>query len=274
MTIENWLQSAQKQLEAAGVATARLDTLVLLEDCLGRDRALLLAHPDTELTGEQISTLGEQLARRATHEPLAYIRGRTEFYGRQFTVDNRVLEPRPETETMIDLLKQTADSRGIGRIIDIGTGSGAIIITAALELENTSYDFEGVDIDQGCLEVARRNAASLAADVAFRSSNLLEAYLQSDLPIFALLCNLPYVPDNFQINTAAGHEPHIAIFGGPDGLDLYRTLFAQSQQLGSKKPRYILTEALPPQHYTLADVARSHGYRLGTTDGFIQRFVS
>src|SRR4051812_18199612 len=105
MTTQEWLRSAEDLLGAAEVNTARLDALVLLEDCLGRGRALLLAHPETELTDEQSVVLDGQLQRRARHEPLAYIRGRTEFYGREFYVDSRVLEPRPESETIIELLK-------------------------------------------------------------------------------------------------------------------------------------------------------------------------
>jgi len=274
MTIGTWLTVAQQQLETAGIATARLDTLVLLEDCLGRDRALLLAHPEAELTAEQERVLQQQLVRRETHEPLAYIRGKSEFYGRQFYVDNRVLEPRPESETIIDILKPLITPDADGAIIDVGTGSGALAVTAALELpEDSALHVMAVDIDPGCLEVAMRNAQTLGADVALLQSDLL-TQIPADEHIFALLCNLPYVPDNFQINTAAGHEPRLALFGGPDGLDYYRTLCAQAQARGTKKPRYILTEALPPQHEVLAAIAHDYGYRLTQADGFIQLFES
>src|SRR5688572_20708013 len=99
------LALATRQLEAVDIPTARLDVLVLLEDLIGKDRTWLLAHSEHELTIDQLTTLDQQVARRAGHEPLAYIRGKTEFYGREFAVSPHTLEPRPETETMIELAK-------------------------------------------------------------------------------------------------------------------------------------------------------------------------
>src|SRR5579871_911201 len=98
MTVLSWLKQTEKQLNAAGIGTARLDALVLMEDATGRDRAWLLANPDFEITSKQLAVLKNVLNRRVAHEPLAYIRGRTEFYGRQFLLTPAVLEPRPESE--------------------------------------------------------------------------------------------------------------------------------------------------------------------------------
>jgi release factor glutamine methyltransferase len=94
----------------------------------------------------------------------------------------------------------------------------------------------------------------------------------SSLPLDILLCNLPYVPDGFQINTAASHEPHHAIFGGPDGLDLYRKLFDQIAKL-SNQPLLILIEAIPPQHDQLTDIAQRLGYQEIDRQDFIQVFI-
>src|SRR3990167_5993439 len=105
MKIEGWLKDATEKLRTIGIGSARLDSLILLEDELGRDRAWILAHPETILQGSTLKKLNKKLARRAKHEPLAYIRGFSEFYGRKFKVNKRVLEPRPESETIIDLLK-------------------------------------------------------------------------------------------------------------------------------------------------------------------------
>ena len=105
MHVGDWLKTATQKLQQAGIATARLDCLVLLEDYLNTNRTQLLAHLERELTVEQIKWLSLRLVRRAKHEPLAYIRSKTEFYGREFIVNKHVLEPRPESETMIDLLK-------------------------------------------------------------------------------------------------------------------------------------------------------------------------
>jgi release factor glutamine methyltransferase len=270
MKIDEWLKQASKKLEAAGIGTARLDALVLLEDVVDRERGWLLSHPELELQRSKVKKLGTQIARRTTHEPLAYIRGHSEFYGREFCIDHRVLEPRPESETMIELLK-SLDLPARPTIVDVGTGSGALAITAKLEIPKAQVI--GTEIDKKCLIVARRNARLLEADVEFIEGNLLKPIRAHKIEPTALLCNLPYVPDSFQINPAAMAEPRIAIFGGNDGLDVYRKFFKQLKGLKLKQI-YVLTEAMPPQHEALAKIAKTSGFRLLKTDDFIQLFVS
>jgi release factor glutamine methyltransferase len=182
-------------------------------------------------------------------------------------IDHRVLEPRPESETIVELLKKLPLS-DMPKLADIGTGSGMLAITAKLELPKAKVI--ATDIDQNCLDIAAQNAQKHGTKIAFRQGDLLEPL--KDEPFDALLCNLPYVPDNFQINPAAMREPRLAIFGGPDGLGLYRKLFTQLESR-HHKPRYVLTESLPPQHHLLAEIARKHGYALDTKDDFIQIFV-
>jgi release factor glutamine methyltransferase len=126
MTISIWLSYAKNKLETAGIPTARLDSQLLLADILGHDHSWLLAHPETIVTEETRAALEKQLDERCKHVPLAYIRGKTEFYGREFYVDKRVLEPRPESETMIDILKKLPGAAKKMEIIDVGTGSGAL----------------------------------------------------------------------------------------------------------------------------------------------------
>src|ERR1700678_651148 len=104
--VDSWLNQASVRLEAAGIGTARLDCLILLEDVTNKDRSWLLAHPEHVLSPTQLKTLAGWLDRRTKHEPLAYIRHKTEFYGREFWIDERVLQPRPESESLIDELKQ------------------------------------------------------------------------------------------------------------------------------------------------------------------------
>lgn len=265
MQIHNWLRQAEQQLHTAEVATARLDALVLLEDALDKDRAYLLAHDNDEIPTETLTLLERQIKRRSKHEPLAYIRGKMEFYGREFIVNNHVLEPRPESETMIDLAKALPlpDSP---RIADVGSGSGALGITLALELGTNQADL--YDIDPLTFEIAQQNAEKHSVTATCTQSNLVAKATQ---PYDVLLCNLPYVPDNFQINTAAGHEPRHAIFGGMDGLDLYRTMFAQIAER-TDKPAFITCESLPIQHKSLAHLARAQGYVLYTSEDFIQVF--
>ena len=265
MTNDEWLKQAANTLEKAGTGTARLDCLILLEDELLRDRAWILAHPERLILAEALKKLNKKLARRETHEPLAYIRGFSEFYGRKFKVNKRVLEPRPESETMIALLKDLQLPTN-AVIADVGTGSGALGITAALELDN--YQVDLYDIDASCLAVARHNCALHELHLHCYKRDLLN---RSVRPYDVILANLPYVPNHWKINQAAAMEPRIAIFGGQDGLDLYRRLFEQMKKL-SWQSKYILTESLPPQHQKLAKIAKKAGYKLHKSQDFIQLF--
>lgn len=266
--VEHWLRWAADRLEQAGVGSARLDCLILLEDLLLKDRSWLLAHPEHSLTPAMVKKLEEQIVRRADHEPLAYIRGFTEFYGRRFIVNKTVLEPRPESEDMITLLKDIVKTTPVLAVADVGTGSGALAITAKLELPKATVI--ATDIDPKCLKVAKSNAQKHDAEVKFFQGDLLSP-IPSTLPLSIILANLPYVPDSHKINQAAAMEPKIAIFGGPDGLSVYRRLFSDPVP---PKPRFILTESLPPQHQKLASIGRSAGYRLTKSEGFIQLFTA
>lgn len=280
MRTNDWLSTAQAALTDAGIDTARLDALVLLENATGIDRAQLLAHPETTLTPIALEQLADQLERRLQHEPLAYILGRAEFYGRSFAVTPDVLVPRPESETIIDVLKQQLPLAGHTpantKIADIGTGSGALAITAALE---TGVIACAVDIDEACLTVAKNNAVVHTTPLLTLQGDLLSPFLAADASAEAtafgapdiLLANLPYVPVDYPINNAARHEPALALFAGTDGLDAYRRFFAQVVQL-PKQPVLIITESLPEQHAALAALATDAGYHQIIANDFIQAF--
>ena len=267
-TIGQWLKEATRALEGANIGTARLDALVLLQDALEKDKSWILAHSETRLRDLDVATLDTQLTQRLQHFPLAYVRGKTEFYGRDFLLNHDVLEPRPESETMIELIKTISDPRP-WNITDVGTGSGAIAITAKLEFPESTVS--ATDIDPNCLELARKNAKKHTVDIRFYHGNLLEPFLASEfrIPTSVLLANLPCVPDHYQLNDAAMMEPRVAIFGCSDGLDLYRQLFTQ---LDTHKANYVLTESLPFQHDELRAIATEHGYTEQAEDDFIQLF--
>lgn len=287
-TIGKILKTSTKKLEQAGITTARLDCLVLLEDAIGKDRAWLLAHPEATVQGSTLYSFTELVERRAAHEPLAYLRGLSEFYGREFSVNAHTLEPRPETETMIELLIKLAvnqDKQKTGgkrqvtnienyHILDIGTGSGCIAVTAQLELPSATV--LATDIDTTCIKTAQTNATRLRANVTFYTGNLLEPVLPALNNVKTkrtiVLANLPYVPENHTINQAAMHEPKHAIFGGPDGLNYYRQLFTQTRQLRNL-PQYIFTESLPFQHESIRAIAKPYGYAEQTVQDFIQVFT-
>lgn len=260
----DWLENAVVRLRDAGIGSARLDALIMLEDELQKDRSQLLAHPELVLSKSRQKRLNAKLRRRCNHVPLAYIRGFSEFYGRKFKVNKYVLEPRPESETMIELLKKLKIPSP--QIADIGTGSGCLGITAALELHTQDVDL--YDIDSSALAVAKHNTSLHELKLKAYKKDLLKDCAH---PYDVLLANLPYVPDHYQINQAAAMEPRGAIFGGSDGLDIYRRLF---RQIGSKdwRPRFVLTESLPPQHKTLVSIAQDYGYAQYKRSDFIQVF--
>ncbi len=267
MKLEEWLKNTTRLLADSSIPTARLDCLVLLEDSIGKDRAWLLAHPEFELSLTQAKKLDSLVKRRANHEPLAYIRGKSEFYGREFMVNSHTLEPRPETETMIDLLKSFNCS---GPIVDVGTGSGCLAITAKLQFPDATV--YGTDIDAKCVETAQQNAKRHSVKVQFFVCDLLEAVLLTPYHLPAIvIANLPYVPDSHTINPAAMFEPRHAIFGGVDGLDYYRRLFVQIDKQASR-PTYIFTESLPFQHKSLGEIAGQHGFRQVKAQDLIQVF--
>ncbi|CAN5348892.1 peptide chain release factor N(5)-glutamine methyltransferase [soil metagenome] len=270
MKTDEYLSRSIAQLTAAGIQTARLDCLVLLEDVLNTNRTQIIAHPERKITEVQQKILDSMVIRRSRHIPLAYIRKKTEFYGREFDINSHVLQPRPESETMIELLKNYAeDAPQI--IVDVGTGSGALAITAALEL--TGATVAACDVDSRCLSLAKQNAAKHRVNVTFYESDLLSSLPEAIVSKPAsLLCNLPYVPDGFSINRAATHEPTLAIFGGTDGLDYYRLLFEQliTKHLGAS---YIFCESLPTQHKDLAQIAARAGFSQQHEQDLIQVFV-
>jgi release factor glutamine methyltransferase len=280
--VGGFLDQATAQLSSAGVDSARLDVLILLEDELNKDRAWLLAHAEQLIDALSLEKLSTQIERRCAHIPLAYIRRRSEFYGREFYINRHVLTPRPESESIITLLTDTlSNGRALSptsppkklsmrpRIADIGTGSGALAISAALEIPKSIVT--ACDIDERCLKVASRNAKKYGVQIDVLAGDLLRPLFHRQQPLDALLANLPYVPSRQAINRAASHEPELAIFGGADGLELYRRMFSQINEMPNK-PRLIITESLQNQHLNLTDIATTSGYTHQRTDGLAQLF--
>jgi release factor glutamine methyltransferase len=251
MTIAAFLKEATATLAAAGIKTARLDALVLLSDLLKRDKSWLLAHDDHPLSASQRTTLRTNIAARARRVPLAYIRGRQEFYGREFAVTKDVLIPRPATETLIDLAKKYVPT---GKLLDVGTGSGAIAITLALELSYATV--EAADVSPAALSVARANAKKLGASVHFFKSDLLAT---ATGPYDAIIANLPYVGHTWQRSPETGAEPAAALFAEDDGLALIKKVIDQTPQ-ALAPGGYMLLEADPRQHAAIIDYAKQLHY--------------
>lgn len=266
MTILDWLIKSMRELKEAGVDSPRRDSLVLIEDLLKKDRSWVNAHADFELSAERVKKLDRQINRRTKREPLAYIRGKAWFYGRFFKVNAKVLVPRPETESFIELIKEFKPET----IIDVGTGSGCLAITAQLELPESRVT--AVDVDDNALGIARENARGHKVNIKFSKGDLLEPVkdLRYDGKA-AILANLPYVKKGLSTSEELKYEPRNAWFSGDDGLDHYRRFWSQVQTL-FQKPDYILVESLEDQHEAIAKLAEEAGYNLFKTDILVQVF--
>lgn len=259
-TIGAWLKLATSQLRSAGVSTARLDAEIILADHLSRNRTWLIAHSDDRL--ETSPQLDQALKRRLEREPLAYLRGYKEFYGRDFIVTTDVLIPRPESETIINLVKQIKPKPNL--IIDVGTGSGALAITIALELAPVTV--VATDISPEALIIAKQNAHHLKADINFTESHLLDNI--ADLRPDVIVANLPYVDAKWKISPEAYYEPALALFATDQGLGLIKECIDQASRQLVKKG-YLVLEADPIQHSNIVSYATGHSLTVTTIQDYI-----
>ena len=202
----------------AGVDTPRLDAELLLGAVLDVDRGRLVIESGHTLAPDSADRFDVLLRRREAREPVAYILGRRAFRRLSLVVDRRVLIPRPETELLVEVGLEL----GMGaRVVDVGTGSGAVAL--ALKDERPDLVVRGVDVSAGAVEVARANAAALALDVTFAVGDLLDGVGAVD----AVLANLPYVAEGAELAPEiARYEPTMALFAGTDGLDVIRRAVA------------------------------------------------
>jgi len=206
-----------------------IEILAIASHVLQKPKEWIVAHPETTLNEQQLEVLEKAYARLMNGEPLAYITGRRSFYGLDFMVDDRVLIPRPETELLVDLaIAWLKDNPGKNRIVDIGTGSGAIAVTLAYHLPNSKIT--AIDVSLNALEVARSNAAlhRVADRIEFIRNDLLEG-LEDKFDL--VLANLPYIPtpdlDNL---TDLKHEPRAALDGGLNGLQIIEQLITSTKK--------------------------------------------
>lgn len=267
--IDTWLDAAIEQLKEAGITSARLDAELILAHTLRKGRTYIHAHGDEAIEPRYLDILDTRLALRLDRVPIAYIIGHKEFYGRRFKVTPATLIPRPESETIIDLLKEAASQLALPlsptspKLVDVGTGSGALGVTA--KLERPELDVTLTDISRHALTVAEDNAKRLGAKVTLVKGDLLQAYpFKADF----IIANLPYVHDSWEVSPETEHEPHIALYAGNDGLALIFTLLEQlPSHLVANGTAYI--EADPRQHDAISKKAASHGLKTAAIQGFI-----
>ncbi len=227
-TLGDWLSAAVRGLEAAGIDSARLDARLLASFVLGWDPARVLAHPEYAPGGGEWERLQSLLARRAGRQPLAVIIGKREFWGLDFAVTADTLVPRPESETLIEaVLAATEDRDADLNILDLGTGSGCLLLALLSELPNARG--LGVDLSAAALKVAAGNATALGLEgrAEFRQSDWDRGLDGTEGGFDLILANPPYVADDEFAALepeVSRFEPRLALSGGPDGLDCYRSL--------------------------------------------------
>jgi release factor glutamine methyltransferase len=252
------LDSAVVALSAAGVDTPRLDAEVLLAHALGVDRTRLVVDRDLRVGGGAVRAFQDAVRRRSVRrEPVAYITGVKGFRHIDLHVDARVLIPRPETETLVEAALDLP--RG-ARVVDVGTGSGAVAL--ALKDERPDLDVVATDASADALDVARANAARLGLDVTFVEADLLDGEGDGDGAgvgaVDAVIANPPYVEDSATLQPEiARHEPPGALFAGADGLAVIRRLVAQA---AASPARFVALEVGMGQADEVAGALRAAGF--------------
>jgi len=242
MTLHEHLVRAVREMESHDVPMAQRAAESLMMFTLECDRAYLFAHPERELNGEEIQIYEAACLRRSLGEPLQYIKGHQEFRGLDFKVTPDVLIPRPETEHLVEATVAIAREykQQISeplKIIDVGTGSGCIALALAHELDkaNINAEMHAVDILDTALRVACENAKKLGLTekIQFAQSDLLAVYSSQPGSFDIVVSNPPYVgrneADKVQLEVRE-FEPDIAVFGGEEGMDIYKRLIPQAWQ--------------------------------------------
>lgn len=236
-------------------SSASLDAQLLLAHCLEQSRAYVLAHKDQKLTHAQVTAYEALVARREQGEPVAYILGKRPFYDRELSVSPAVLIPRPETEHLIEAALEFIKLRDSITAVDVGTGSGAIIVTVKANAPHINA--YAVDISPDALAIARENARDNDAEITFMQGNLLQPLINADIKVDLVMANLPYIAsDTLQTLEVRKFEPTLALDGGADGLDLIRELLAQCPQV-CRKGALILLEIGADQGEATRSLAQS-----------------
>ena len=263
-TVQRILGWTTNYLAEAGVESARLDAELLCAHARQCQRIRLYTDYDVPLTEVERSRMRESVQRRANREPLAYITGKREFYGRSFEVGAGVMIPRPETETLVDLaLEQIPDDRP-SRFIEVGFGSGCIAVTLAIQKPRCQIGAS--DISDACCEYARRNADAhgVADRIQFVHGDGLSAvrHLLKDSVCDGLVCNPPYICEHEFCGLqpeVAGYEPREALLSGVDGLNVIRQLMPESACL-LRSGGWIGLECDPAQCIDVSQLMKNVGF--------------
>ncbi len=235
MTFREAVRMYEKKCGACGVPEETV--LAFLVEITNQERYNLYLHYEEEMPEEILHAFSSGMERILRQEPMAHVLGYSWFYGYKFTVNREVLIPRPETEELCAGILARIDRffpAGEVACADVGTGSGAIAITVSLEEPRVRMD--ATDISETALETARINAANNGADIRFLCGDMLEPLKKDGKKYDVLISNPPYIPEEEVMETSVvDFEPHVALFGGEDGLKFYRQIFSECREV--LKPR-------------------------------------
>lgn len=272
MTIEQWLREATALLKEAEIESARLDAELILAHTLRQPRTYLHSHGDEIVDDRREDIADARLELRLERTPIAYIVGHKDFYGRRFKTTPAALIPRPETESFIELLKNIMPAnlplvKEKKRLVDVGTGTGCIGITAKLEWPE--LDVTLTDVSQQALNLAKQNAAALDADVHFYKGDLLRGY---GTPVDIIVSNPPYVDRSWDVSPETNAEPELALYANDNGLTLIKQLLIQVGHL-LKPTGSLLLEADERQHAAIIQLAKEQDLKHVSSLGLILHFV-
>ena len=261
LSIADFLAISTKALSKAGIASAKLDSELILAHVLRRSREWLLAHDAVTLAQPQQQQARQLLLQRTRRQPIAYLTGRRDFYGRSFLVNEQVLVPRPESEVILAMLDELAQDNHLRTVLDVGTGSGCLAIS--IKLAHPDLAVSACDISESALPVARRNAARLlpsGQQIKFYQSDLL-----SGLPVSSqfdlIVANLPYLsPEENGLSPELAYEPAIALYADDDGLSLIKQLITTAPARLTPGG-YLLLEMDTDQTETVASYATGYRYQ-------------
>ena len=229
------LREAKERLYAAGQGEQAAQLLML--ELANLEAHNLYMEYDEEVPQDLLEAFEAGIRRMEQGEPLGHVLGFEWFYGYRFKVNPDVLIPRPETEELVANILAAYDECFDGQdvdVIDVGTGSGAIAI--ALRKEEAHLQVTASDISEQAVAVARKNAADNAADVTFLTGDMLEPFIEAGIRCDILVSNPPYIPVHEQMeHSVVDFEPHVALFGGEDGLKFYREIFANAHRVIKEK---------------------------------------
>ncbi len=259
MTVKEALSMAKLKFEQVDIKSARLDSEILLASALKKDKEWLITHDGDELSANQQLVFNKFVERRLNREPVCYITNKLDFYGIDFYVDNRVLSPRVETELIVEEAIKNAPNNS--KLIDLGTGSGAIAI--AIAKHRPDLEITATEISEEAMEVAKLNAKSILGKDNKIKFIMADVWDGVDGAFETIVTNLPYVSEDYKPNMKPEvlKEPAVALFGGKgDGLDLYRKFYSDIKK-HIKPDSRIYHESDPWQHEGLKALAKAEGLR-------------